>query len=145
MILLEQNTTNNVYLTLSESQTLTGSPVYFLFNFTDETTKEQVNFITQNISTNIIRYDKFEITLTASTASNIDYTNGIISLNPYGNWTYKVYEQYSSTNLNIEDADGGPIEYGAVKVKPSETINTDAIVAEYTGMTDTYYYYQPGQ
>lgn len=144
MILLNQNTTNNVYLTLSESVTLTGSPVYFLFNFTNETTKDEVNFIANNVSSNIVRYDKFEITLTASTAPNIDYTNGVISLDPYGKWNYKVYEQLSSTNLNVENANG-IIEYGIVKVNADNTINTDAIIQEYTGMTDTYFYYQPGQ
>jgi len=143
MIVLDQNTTNNVYLTLSESVTLTGSPIYYLFRFVDETSNEEVLFTSTDISTNIIRYNQFAVTLTASTASNIDYTTGVISLSPYGKWSYEVYEQLSATNLNLSGATG-PIEYGIVTVNAPATTNTDAIIAEYSGMTDTYFYYQPG-
>jgi hypothetical protein len=142
MIVLNQNSSNNVYLTLSESVTLSANTVYFLFRLTDETTKEEVLFTAPDLSTNLYRYNKFNITLTGSTAPNIDYTNGIISLNPYGKWNYEVYEQLSSTNLFLSGATG-PIEYGIVKVNPSNAINADGVIAEYTGMTDTFYYYQP--
>jgi hypothetical protein len=144
MIVLNQNATNNVYLTLSESVTLTAATVYFLFRFVDETTKDEVLFIASDVSTNTIRYNLFNITLTASTASNIDYTNGIISLSPFGKWTYEVYNQLSSTNLDLNNA-SGPIEKGIVTVNALSTINVDGIVNEYTGMTETYNYYQPGQ
>lgn len=144
MIVLNQNTSNNVYLTLSESVTLSANTVYFLFKFADETTKEEVIFIASDLSTNTIRYNLFNITLTASTASNIDYTNGIISLSPFGKWTYEVYNQLSSTNLDLNNA-SGQIEQGIVTVNALSTINVDGIVNEYTGMTETYNYYQPGQ
>lgn len=144
MIVLNQNASNNVYLTLSESVTLNANTVYFLFKFVDETSKEEVIFTASDVSTNTIRYNLFNITLTASTASNIDYTNGIISLSPFGKWTYEVYNQLSSTNLDLNNA-SGPIEKGIVTVNALNTINVDGIVNEYTGMTETYNYYQPGQ
>lgn len=144
MIVLNQNSANNVYLTLSESVTLSANTVYFLFRFLDETTKNEVLFTASDTSTNTIRYNLFNITLTASTASNIDYINGVISLDPFGKWTYEVYNQLSSTNLDLNNA-SGPIEKGFVTVNALSTINIDNVIAEYTGMTETYNYYQPGQ
>lgn len=104
-------------MTLTEKSTLTTP--YFLFNFVSDVTKESVNFIAQDLSSYTDRYNQFLITETSGTTN---YTSGTIELNPTGTWTYKVYEQTSSTNLNPLLADNQtPLEVGIVKVVGTQT------------------------
>lgn len=138
MILLYQDTTNNAYLTLSESVTLTATPIYYLFRFVDETTKDEVLFTAPDESTNTIRYNQFAITLTANTAHQ-NFTAGTITLNPEGRWTYEVYNMTGQTNLDISQTTGGIIEQGYVTVSGS---SLSSVVNEYTGGTATWYYRQ---
>lgn len=139
MIFLNQNITNEVYLTLSESITLTGTPVYFLFRFIDETTKNSLYFTAPDISTNTVRYNQFQITLTANTA-NQNFTAGTITMNPAGLWRYEVYQQYSPTNIQLSGTNEFYIENGIVQL--SGTPNT-MITNFYTGQTQNYTYYNP--
>lgn len=95
MLLINKNTTATHILTLTERVTL---PVpYFLFEFRSDVTNVPVRFIAANTSLYTERYDSFVITETSG--SNI-LTSGTITLNPTGQWTYKVWEQLSSTNLD---------------------------------------------
>lgn len=104
-------------MTLTEKSTLTNP--YFLFNFVSDVTGESVNFITSDLSNYTDRYNKFLITETSGAAI---YTSGTIELSPTGTWTYKVYEQTSSTNLNpLLATNTTPLEVGQVKVKGTET------------------------
>lgn len=104
-------------MTLTEKSTLT-SP-YYLFNFVSDVTGNSVNFIASDLSSYTDRYNKFLITETSGTN---DYTSGTITLSPTGQWTYKVYEQTSSTNLNpLLATNTTPLEVGIVKVKGTET------------------------
>jgi hypothetical protein len=104
-------------MTLTEKSTLTAP--YFLFNFVSDVTKQSVNFIAQDLSSYTDRYNQFLITETSGTT---DYTSGTIELSPTGTWTYKVYEQTSSTNLNPLLADNQtPLEIGIVKVAGTQT------------------------
>jgi hypothetical protein len=104
-------------MTLTEKSTLTNP--YFLFNFTSDVTGEAVNFIASDLSNYTDRYNQFLITETSGTAI---YTSGTIELSPTGTWTYKVYEQTSSSNLNPLLCDNlTPLEVGIVKVKGTET------------------------
>jgi len=104
-------------LTLTENCTLT-SP-YYLFEFKSDVTYESVCFIAADISTHQERYNEFLITETSGTPN---LTSGTIELNPTGTWTYRVFEQTSSSNLNPSLADNTtPIEIGKVKVKGTET------------------------
>lgn len=111
-------------MTLTERSTLTNP--YYLFNFTSDVTGDSVNFIATDLSNYTDRYNKFLITETSGTT---DYTSGTIELSPTGQWSYKVYEQSSSTNLIVAQATNqSPLEVGMVKVKGTEeTIirNTD--------------------
>jgi len=118
MLLLTKNTTATYYLTLTENVTLT-SP-YFLFEFTNEFTLTPVYFIAANTSSYTQRYDSFVITETSGT--NI-LTSGTITLNPTGQYTYRVWEQTSSSNLNPANATT-LLEIGILKV---------------VGTSDTYY------
>ena len=140
MILLNQNTTNQVYLTLSESITLTATNVYFLFRFIDETTHSETLFTAPDLSTNTIRYNLFNITLTGSTACE-NLTGGTIYLNPVGKYKYEVYEMLNQTNLLIACTSGEILEKGYVTVSGT---NISDISYQYNGLSaQTYYYWQP--
>lgn len=137
MLHLVQSNTTNVRLTLNESITLTGTPVYFLFNFKNETTQDNFYFTATDVSTATTRYNEFQLTLTGS--SNVNLTAGTISMNPDGRWTYKVYEQYSNSNLALSGTSGTIIEKGLVTL--SGTSTHDIVENYYSGASQTYNYY----
>lgn len=137
MITLNQNTHNNVYLTLSESVTLTATSVYFLFRFVNESTNNELLFTGTDLSTNIVRYNLFDIVVTGSTYVN--KLNSQILLEPQGKYKYEVYEMTSPTNLYISGTTGVPIEYGIVQL--SGTSLEPQIF--YTGQTNNYDFYEP--
>lgn len=137
---LYQNQVNYIYPTLSESTTLSAVTPYYLFRLYDQTTQNEVFFTSANISTNTIRYDKFEVTLTG--ASDINLTAGTISLLPQGDWIYYAYQMSGQTNLSLSGITPGPreewIETGIVKVIGN---NLDSVQLYYSGAPDTYTYY----
>lgn len=137
MIRLGQNKTNNVYLTLSDSVTLSATPVYFLFRFVSETTNDEVLFTAPDISTNTLRYNEFQITVTGGTQN---LTAGTINMNPRGEYLYEVYEQYSQTNLAISGTSGVILENGFVQLTGTSMSYT---TQSYTGQSTTYQYYEP--
>lgn len=132
MILINKNSSNTVDLTLYEKQTL-NSPV-FLFRFINDTTRQQVTFIAQDISSYRYRYNRFTITETSGT----NYlASGIITLNPVGFWRYEVYEQTSATSLNVAALSSEPLETGKVKV-----VGTGTEWKGYEGQSNTYKAYE---
>lgn len=137
MFRLGQNQSNTVYPTVSDSVTLTGTPVYFLFQFVSETTNDEVFFTCPNVSTNIARYDQFNITVTAGTQN---LTAGTINLNPKGEYIYNIYEMYSQTNLDLSGTTGVILETGIVQLTGT---SLSYITQNYTGQTGTYDFYQP--
>lgn len=139
MILLNQNNSNSVFLTLSESVTLTATPVYYLFRFTDLTTNEQKLFTCPDISTNTIRYNEFTITLTSSTLYE-NLTAGTIYMAPLGKWKYEIYNQTGQTNISLSGVSGDYIENGFIKLSGSPM---PIITSYYSGASETYNYYQP--
>ena len=110
MIIINKNANNNLYVTLNENETIV-SP-YYLWVLQSDVTREKVLFLAENISTHTDRYDEFLIT---ERSTNLDFTSGIIECNPSGQWTYKVYEQASSSNLD-ETLTGSILETGILKV-----------------------------
>lgn len=138
MIQLTQNSENNVILTLSESVTYTGSPIYFLFRFYNLTTHDEKLFTAADISTNIIRYNQFNIILTGNTFQNL--TAGTISMAPDGETFYEVYEQINQTNLALSGTSGIILESGIVQVKGT---NLNRITYSYSGTPNIYLGYQP--
>lgn len=110
-------------MTLSEKSTLTTP--YYLFQFTSDLSGEIVVFLASDLSSATGRYNEFLITETSGT---VNYSSGTIELNPTGQWTYKVYEQTSSSNLIVQNSDNYPsyVEMGIVRVKGnSESTYTD--------------------
>lgn len=123
MIRLNNNSVNeNVILTLSENVTLTAGTVYFLFKFTDEEKNTDLLFSASDESTNIIRYNKFTITLTGETETNL--TGGTINFG-CGKFKYEVYEMSDRNNLLIDGTTGIILEKGIVQINGcDETIIT---------------------
>ena len=133
---LNQNTSNTVRLTLSESITLTASPIYFLFKLINQSTNVEKIFTATDTSTNIARYNQFNIILTGSSFENL--TGGTINLLPDSEHKYEVYEMLSPTNLFISGTSRTIIEKGIFKVSG---ITTNNIVTSYSGQNTTYNYY----
>lgn len=110
MLYINKNTDNTLIVTLQEKVTLT-SP-YYLFVFTSDVTQEKVIFLQSDISEFPERYNEFLITETSGTQIP---SSGTIEFLPIGSWTYKIYEQSSSSNL-IEANAGNLLETGQAKV-----------------------------
>lgn len=80
-------------VTVTELKTLAAP--YWLFEFEEEQSFESVYCILTNLSTSTERFDEFEI------------TDGVEVTFPYaGFYTYKIYEQTSSVNLDPALATG---------------------------------------
>ena len=97
----QDNTAAELILTLTEFVTI-NTP-YYLFVFTNVTTKDQVKFIKAEIddeSEYPQRYNKFTIN------AAVVFDNQLS-----GEWHYKVYQQSSSTNTDPDVAEG-VLEYG---------------------------------
>ena len=91
--LTKGTTTSNIALTLTEKVTL--SPVYFLFEFKNDTSNTKYYVISADTSTETERYNLFSITEGVD-----DQVNGSVILGDSGFYTYTVYEQSSSSNLD---------------------------------------------
>jgi hypothetical protein len=91
MIHLTKSETNTIVMTLTEKQLLTN-PNY-LFVFTNRSSNNVVKFVVLNASDVSLykdRYNEFSIVTNTNFASALE-----------GQYTYEVYEQTSTTNLNI--------------------------------------------
>jgi len=91
MIHLTKTETNTIVMTLTEKQLLTN-PNY-LFVFTNRSSNNVIKFVVLNASDVSLykdRYNEFNIVTNTNFASALE-----------GQYTYEVYEQVSSSNLNI--------------------------------------------
>lgn len=118
MIKINKNANNTIIATLAEKATL--SEPFYLFVFTSDVDKTEVIFTAQDTTEFNERYNKFLITETSGT---VDYTSGVINLTPTGFWSYKVYEQVDSSNLDVANTTS-LVEVGRVKVIGAEVFNT---------------------
>lgn len=125
MILIRKNTTNRNILTLSEKTTLTNA--VYLFEVKNQQSDAVKCFIAQDISTNKLRANEFD--LIENTTENL--LNGVFSLPLKGSYTYKVYEQSSSTNLDPSLA-LNEIDNGKLLV-----IDTENEITQYAGNQTT--------
>ena len=117
MIVLDKNTTNTITLRLYSKTTV--SPVYYLFEFENDQTHDKSYCIPTELSTELLSYNRFHIQET----TNPTALSGQVNLTP-GNYTYRVYEQTSSTNLNPSNAT--EIEEDCCQVNDDTTYtNTD--------------------
>lgn len=112
-MIIQKNTVNTCVFSLSEKTTLT--PVYYLFAFTNSQNDEVLTFTCTDISVNKLRYNEFEIEETHGE----DRLIGKITLDLLGSYTYEIYEQSSSTNLDLAST-GSLVEIGRIDVKGTE-------------------------
>jgi len=120
MIHLTKTETNTIVMTLTEKQLLTN-PNY-LFVFTNRSSNNVIKFVVLNASDVSLykdRYNEFNIVTNTNFASALE-----------GQYTYEVYEQVSSSNLNITGLN--KLETGIMWLSGSTLSYT-----EYT-TTDTY-------
>lgn len=115
MIQITKGIANTVVLTLKEKTTLTN-PKY-LFVFKNDQSNVDSKFIAADISTYPDRYNKFVITEKTSSPNPL---TGEVTLSLDGFYTYTIYEQTSSTNLNPANATK-VVETGKVQVFATAT------------------------
>ena len=111
MQIINKGQNNFLIFTLSEKVTLTNP--YYLFSFKHQVLMTSVNFIASDVSGFPTRYNKFLITETTGT---VNLTSGVVSLPETGFYEYAIYEQTSSSNLDISNTTG-LLEIGMVKVE----------------------------
>ena len=111
MQIINKGQNNFLIFTLSEKVTLTNP--YYLFSFKHQVLMSSVNFIASDVSGFPTRYNKFLITETTGT---VNLTSGVVSLPETGFYEYAIYEQTSSSNLDVSNATG-LLEIGMVKVE----------------------------
>jgi hypothetical protein len=93
MLKILKDSTSILIVTVTELTTV--SPVYYLFEFEHEQSFLKYYCILDNISLATERYDEFE--LVDGVDLNFDYD---------GYYTYRIYQQISSTNLDPILSDG---------------------------------------
>lgn len=101
---LKQNTINNCIFTLREKSLLwqnSGITPYYLFQFISQTSRQEVLFVANNLSSLSAQnsYDEFNIICTGATQTN--FSAGTIHLNPASSWRYNVYEQLNQYNFDV--------------------------------------------
>jgi hypothetical protein len=123
MIHLTKGQTENIVLTLTEKATLT-SPNW-LFIFKSRVTNETVSFVVlgnSDLSSYTDRFNSFNIVVNTNFATKTS-----------GEYTYTIYEQASSSNINPANATG-IVEVGQMTLKDA----TDFSFTSYTNATNTY-------
>lgn len=123
-IKLNKSSSNTITPTLFEKTTL--SPVYYLFEFQNSQTKSLSYCIPTELSNELLRYNKFTITDTASP----NPLNGEVNLSR-GTYYYTVYEQSSSTNLDPTGLNAVESD-GICRVYDTVVVNTEYPVATVT-------------
>lgn len=98
MILLTQNKTNTIALTLNEKCSITGTTPYFLFNLKNVNSKFETFFTAPEYNVCNSRFNGFYVTLTGQTYQ--DLTGGTLNLKT-GVYDYSIYSQTGQTNLDI--------------------------------------------
>ena len=96
MIVLNQGETTKAIFTLREKATIAAP--FYLFEVISIDTKESKIFTAIDVSTNIPRYNAFNIELTSDTE---DLLNGVVKLPLKGFYDYIIYSQESETNLDL--------------------------------------------
>ena len=126
MQIINKGQNNFLIFTLSEKVTLTNP--YYLFSFKHQVLMSSVNFIASDVSGFPTRFNKFLITVTTG---SVNLTSGVVSLPETGFYEYAIYEQTSSSNLNLANVTG-LLEIGMVKVE-----STLPIYNEYDNQSKT--------
>ena len=130
MQVINKNSNSVLVFTLSEKVTLTNP--YYLFSLKGQTEMNPINFIVADTSDYIERYNKFLVTETSGTQT---LTSGVVTLGDAGFYEYAIYEQTSSTNLEIVNTTS-LLEIGLIKV-----VGPTGTVQAYDNQSKTYITY----
>jgi len=96
MIFLNQDTVNDVVVTLRELTTISNP--FYLFEFTSDDTNIPKYFTGTDISTNVNVYNEFSIELTSGVE---DLEDCVIKLPLKGYYKYNIYSMVTEGNLDI--------------------------------------------
>ena len=118
MININKNESKDVYLTLTENQTLiatTVSSVYYLFEAESNDTHNKSYWYSDDSSTNINRYNKFRFNEGGTFSYNSEFTLDI------GTYDYRVWET-SYLDLDVTNATSC-LETGLMRVVGTVSYN----------------------
>jgi hypothetical protein len=128
MIYIDKNTTNNIYLTLSESTSIANPYYLFELDYEGYTTPQPIYYYTPDISSYTNRYNEFilvdsDITGTfSSTQSSISFTSSINLKN--GQYKYTIFvsdNPIDVNNLSGVTSSNNIIEIGRMVVNGIDT------------------------
>lgn len=119
MLYLEKDTENMVVLRLWEAVTI-EDPVY-VFQLTNDSTRDIVTFISQDMSGDVTSYNLFSIT---EAATGVDPYAGIVTLRPSGQWSAKIFE---SETASLDPEDWGALLKVSIVVVAGEDVAVDSI------------------
>ncbi len=114
-MVIKKNFINTCIFSLAEKTTL--DPVYYLFEFKNTQDDTIKLFLATDISPNKISYNEFLIEETASE----DLTLGKVAFDLVGSWTYRIFEQSSSTNLVVATS-GNEVKIGRIDVTQDDEV-----------------------
>ena len=115
MIVLNQGETTKAIFTLREKATIAAP--FYLFEVISIDTKESKIFTASDVSTNIPRYNAFNIELVSDTE---DLLNGVVKLPLKGFYDYVIYSQEVETNLDLANVTE-IVEKGKIYVEDTAT------------------------
>jgi len=129
---LTSDQANNVTVTLYETEQTEYD--YYLFVFKSDQEQTEYTVLTTDTSTNPLRWNTMSIT-----EGTDDRTNGSVVLGNEGFYTYEVYGQASSSNLDKALVDSGLLEQGKMLLDDgngqtfvSNDIDSDFVVNKIT-------------
>ena len=116
---------NTLFVTLSErlsSNKLSNYLLVVLESDQQHTSAKTILTINSSDVTLNERFDKIKIT---EGGTNTESTNGTIKVSRAGFWYYKIYEQTSSTNLDVNDSSiVSLLEQGKLTVSDTDELTT---------------------
>jgi hypothetical protein len=137
MQIIRRNSNSTLVFTLKEKETLTDP--YYLFELSFRGAANVVTtFIVADTSSYEDRYQQFLLTEVSTVGAEV-LTSGTVNLPYVGEWHYRIFEQASSSNLNVADATT-ELENGIIRVIPE----TDFVPTVHQ-ITDSSVIYNPTQ
>lgn len=121
MIVLNRETANEVHITVTEKTTITN-PVY-IFRLTSETSNATKQFVSTDVSTNTIRYNKFIIETVEDSGSE-DLDNAIVHMILEGFYNYEVYEAIAGSDASTSIVGLNVVESGKCFLNGPEGFNS---------------------
>jgi len=138
MLIIKTGQLNTMVVTVSQNAELSNPQ--WLFSFTHIFSKQQVNFIPQDVSTHKIRYDEF-VFVEGDGFDEIRF--------PYeGLYTYRILEQVAQEPPNTNPALAyNTVEWGEAQVieMSATTVNSQFVIYESSNEDNSNYIFAPGE